>query len=108
MNRFEQIVTVITEVMPREILSFILDQDILIGTVCGYSIGYLADTRELSEEYVIGTNNRWFGFDGWQMQLDHDPYLDFKLGHNKSEFETHICLVYDSMLKKVEEYYERS
>lgn len=101
MKNFQQVVEVITKSMPREILSFIVDQDILTYTLCGFSIDYIVDVCNIDREYIINTNNRWFGFDGWKETLENPS-------ESQTELMDYINSVYFSMVKKVEKYYERS
>jgi hypothetical protein len=109
MKTFQQVVELIIKSMPKDILAFIIDKDILTCTVCGFSIDHAIDVCNIDREYIINTNNRWFGFDGWKEDIGRIPWTWFKINAMcNSEFENHICSIYDSMLKKVEKYYERS
>ncbi len=100
MKNLQQIVEIITKNMPREILSFIIDKDILLYTVYGYTINYTADACKVDVDYVINTNNQWFGFDGWE--------TDESFSKSSDEFKEYISSVWLSMQRKENDYYERN
>ena len=83
--------------MPREILSLIVDSDILLLTSSGVSIDLICSGLGLDLDYVTSTNNRWYGFDGW---LDEDTV--------NLELKEYVRNRYQELMERIEEYYERN
>lgn len=83
--------------IPREILSLIVDSDILLLTSKGVLVDEICSGLGLDLDYVISTNNRWYGFDGW---LEKDLV--------NLELEEYIKTRYQQLMERIEEYYERN
>ena len=96
-NKLESVIDKIVAFVPRDILALIIDDDILLLTAKGLYIDDICQGLNVDRDYVVSTNNRWYGFDGWTKE------------NAKSEYTINFVLTrYQELAERVEKFYERN
>lgn len=85
-------------------------QNLLLYAVSGFSNKTVAVMVGLDEEYVEKACQSFLGFDGWEEDLDYNPWYKYKkdlLTEEENSDIIMICLRYKTYRKELDDYYER-